>query len=112
MDFIDPSMVNETELNYSRELAIERLAEKLSADQTTEFHVLPYFEKQHWIVIVIVLKLNKVYYIDSLSKKENPMDLSFVQKFFDSAHSEYIRIGGNRSDRSKLLQHESISPCP
>ena len=45
MDFIDPAMVNETELTYSRELAIERLAEKLSADETTEFHVLPYFEK-------------------------------------------------------------------
>ena len=79
--FLDPLMVAKDTIDQDTPLVERYIAAGLLGCVKKEYVLMPFLQNFHWILIVIVPKWNKVYYLDSLSK--NKMDFTVVSQVID-----------------------------
>ena len=74
-------MVARETIDQDTPLVERYIASGLLGCRNKDYVLMPFHQNFHWILIVIVPKWNKVYYLDSLSK--NKMDFTVVSQVID-----------------------------
>ena len=64
--FLDAHMISSRQINTLRDQTHRYMVYALNAQCTKEYIIFPYNNGAHWVAVVLLPKLNKVIYLDSI----------------------------------------------
>ncbi|XP_057249089.1 uncharacterized protein LOC130590623 [Beta vulgaris subsp. vulgaris] len=91
--FICPSMILETMLRHEPDVAINYMQRTMKVNREMTYIMLPYIEKQHWILLVLSLSKKKTVYVFDDSLKRSDRSLT-IKEPMHTAYTSFLRLEG------------------
>ncbi|XP_010669947.2 uncharacterized protein LOC104887063 [Beta vulgaris subsp. vulgaris] len=89
--FMCPSMISETMLRHEPDVAINYMQRTMKVNREMTYIMLPYIEKQHWILLVLSLSKKTVYVFDSLKRSDRSLA---IKEPMHTAYTSFMRLEG------------------
>ncbi|XP_021753748.1 uncharacterized protein LOC110719152 [Chenopodium quinoa] len=95
-----PEMISETYLHSDADRVLLYVRNAMEKQKNKHFILCPYYEKNHWVLLVLCMTKREVYIFDSMRQKRN-LAIKFPMT---NAFRNYKTLGG-QSKGSKLTWH-------
>ncbi|XP_048566189.1 uncharacterized protein LOC125546091 isoform X2 [Triticum urartu] len=106
--FLDAHMISSRQINTMRDQTHRYMVYALNAQCTKEYIIFPYNNGAHWVAVVLLPKLNKVIYLDSIRGDNRYKELEEV---LNSAFLEVCNHQTGGTSHSAQLCHDFNVMC-